>query len=127
MGVVGYGEDTGGWFQNADGILTRISHTDSGNQYGLLTSGRVSASEFCVNVGGDPTTDDCSALGGGGGYWAANGIDIYNTNTGYVGIGTVNPVADLTIDKVLTMDEQRAELGFAPLQTEQNITEDATN
>ena len=39
----------------------------------------------------------------------------------------VSFMADLTIDKVLTMDEQRAELGFAPLQTEQNITEDATN
>jgi capsid portal protein len=39
----------------------------------------------------------------------------------------VSFMADLTIDKVLTQDEQRAELGFAPLQQEQNTIEDATN
>jgi hypothetical protein len=31
------------------------------------------------------------ALAGGDGLWAANGSDIYNTNTGQVGIGTTTP------------------------------------
>jgi hypothetical protein len=33
----------------------------------------------------------------GGGYWAANGNNIYNTNTGNVGIGTTNPSAKLHV------------------------------
>jgi hypothetical protein len=35
--------------------------------------------------------------GGGVSYWAANGNDIYNTNTGNVGIGLPNPSANLDI------------------------------
>jgi hypothetical protein len=34
---------------------------------------------------------------GGGGFWAANGNDIYNTNTGNVGIGTTTPSSRLTV------------------------------
>jgi hypothetical protein len=35
--------------------------------------------------------------GSGGGYWAANGSDIYNKNSGKVGINTAAPDADLQI------------------------------
>lgn len=34
---------------------------------------------------------------GGGGFWLANGDNIYNTNTGNVGIGTTNPGAKLEV------------------------------
>ena len=39
---------------------------------------------------------------GSGGYWTANGDDIYNTNAGNVGIGTTTPQGQL---EVLTADE----------------------
>ncbi|MEE9295986.1 MAG: hypothetical protein V3W34_13620 [Phycisphaerae bacterium] len=35
--------------------------------------------------------------GGGGGFWAANADDIYNTNDGDVGIGTTEPTAKLDV------------------------------
>ena len=35
--------------------------------------------------------------GGAGGYWAANGPDIHNTNAGNVGIGTTTPTASLHV------------------------------
>jgi hypothetical protein len=41
---------------------------------------------FCIG-----TSCITSWPAGGGGYWAASGNNIYNTNTGYVGIGTTNP------------------------------------
>tara|TARA_R110000772_G_scaffold2635_1_gene9575 strand:+ start:1 stop:2793 length:2793 start_codon:yes stop_codon:yes gene_type:complete len=38
------------------------------------------------------------ASGSGGGYWAANGNNIYNTNSDYVGIGTDSPDVKLWIN-----------------------------
>lgn len=38
------------------------------------------------------------AIAGGGGFWDANGNNIFNTNTGNVGIGTNNPYTRLTIE-----------------------------
>ena len=38
-----------------------------------------------------------SGSGKGGGYWAANGNDIYNTNSADVGIGTTEPTAKLDV------------------------------
>jgi hypothetical protein len=35
--------------------------------------------------------------GGSGGFWAANGSDIYNTNSGNVGIGTTGPIHPLHV------------------------------
>ncbi len=35
--------------------------------------------------------------GAGGGFWDNNGADIYNTNAGYVGIGTTSPAAGLHV------------------------------
>jgi len=42
---------------------------------------------------------DASTLGGGSGgpIWVENGPDIYNTNPGFIGIGTVNPLYNLDI------------------------------
>ena len=39
---------------------------------------------------------DCIGAGGGG-YWAASGTNIYNTNSGNVGIGTTSPNAKLEV------------------------------
>jgi len=44
----------------------------------------------------DGSWKDCIGAGGGG-FWAASGNHIYNTNTGNVGIGTTAPWAKLTI------------------------------
>lgn len=52
----------------------------------LEVSGTVLASDFCWNGGAD-----CVSGIGGGGFWGANGDDIYNTNVGKVGIGTNAP------------------------------------
>jgi hypothetical protein len=41
------------------------------------------------------------ASGSGGGYWAANGLDIYNTNADNVGIGTDTPNAKLEVEKTV--------------------------
>jgi hypothetical protein len=38
------------------------------------------------------------SVSGGGGFWDANGNDIFNTNTGNVGIGTTTPGTKLTIE-----------------------------
>ena len=38
------------------------------------------------------------AVAGGGGFWDANGDNIFNTNTGNVGIGTNNPYTRLTME-----------------------------
>jgi len=35
--------------------------------------------------------------GGGGNFWSANGSNIYNNNTGYVGVGISNPIAMLDV------------------------------
>jgi hypothetical protein len=35
--------------------------------------------------------------GGAGGYWAANGVNIYNTNSGNVGLGTNSPLEKLHV------------------------------
>ena len=40
---------------------------------------------------------DCIGGVGGGGYWAANGNSIYNTNSGNVGIGTTTPTTKLMV------------------------------
>jgi hypothetical protein len=42
-------------------------------------------------------TDCIGGGGGGGGFWAASGANIYNTNTGNVGIGTTTPTTKLYV------------------------------
>jgi len=60
----------------------------------LDVNGYVKGTGFCIG-------DDCRTSwpsGGGGGYWAANGNNIYNTNSGNVGIGTTSPTAKLDVE-----------------------------
>jgi len=42
-----------------------------------------------------------SESGGGAGYWAASGNDIYNSNSGCVGIGTSTPSGRLTVSSIV--------------------------
>jgi hypothetical protein len=42
-------------------------------------------------------TVQTTAATGGGGFWTASGNDIYNNNTGNVGIGTTSPIAELDL------------------------------
>ncbi len=54
-----------------------------------------------TNVTISPTTGigavTINSAAGGGGYWALSGANIYNTNTGNVGIGTVSPLLKMQI------------------------------
>ncbi|MBU2109787.1 hypothetical protein KKB71_02460, partial [Patescibacteria group bacterium] len=60
------------------------SFTFGGN---VNVGGNVSANQFCL-PGANPTGGCISAWPTGGGYWTLSGANIYNTNTGNVGIGT---------------------------------------
>jgi len=48
--------------------------------------------DICTDAGGGKCL---STVAGGGGLWAASGTDIYNSNTGNVGIGKSSPTAKL--------------------------------
>jgi len=45
----------------------------------------------------DGTVQTSAANGGGSGFWAANGDDIYKTNSGNVGVGTTSPAANVEV------------------------------
>ena len=44
--------------------------------------------------------------------WAANGANIYNTNSGFVGVGTSNPISPLTIQTSGETDELANDITF---------------
>ncbi len=46
----------------------------------------------------DGTLQTTASSGGGSSYWSANGTNIYNTNTGNVGIGTSSPAQKLHVE-----------------------------
>ena len=80
---------------------------DGGN-FGIGTSTpdaplTVNGLVWCLSGGykfPDGTVQSTAATGGGGGYWSASGDDIYNSNTGYVGIGTSSPSSTLQVHDV---------------------------
>ncbi|MBL0355702.1 MAG: hypothetical protein IPP72_01900 [Chitinophagaceae bacterium] len=49
---------------------------------------------------------------GGGSNWTANGNNIYNSNSGNVGIGTSNPLARLSVDSSIMVDQANSNQGF---------------
>jgi len=59
--------------------------------YKLDVAGSANAAQLCI--AGDCKTSWSQA---GGGAWAISGADIYNTNTGNVGIGVAIPTAKFT-------------------------------
>jgi hypothetical protein len=81
-------------------------HNSSGVVYGLKFTGNTNDV-----LRGDGSFAPSS--GGGAGYWSANGNNIYNNNTGLVGIGTQTPGAGL-------------ELRGTGLQTQQRITDNVS-
>jgi hypothetical protein len=50
--------------------------------------------------------------GSGGGQWNTNGNDIFNSNSGNVGIGTAAPLARLTVDSSIMVDQENSNQGF---------------
>ena len=62
---------------------------------------------FYVTDGSEPTLSELTAGAAGGDdvYWTANGNDIYNDNTGNVGIGTTNPVNKLDVAGIVRVAE----------------------
>lgn len=73
---------------------------------GSLFSRLVYMSDSACSSGQVPTWDGskwaCGTVSGGGNsLWTASGNDIYNNNSGKVGIGTQTPVAELDVEGVL--------------------------
>lgn len=58
-------------------------------------------------------------FGGGAGFWLPTANDIYNTNSGNVGIGTITPTAKLTVNGNLALqsDTIRVSCAFVPSPT----------
>jgi hypothetical protein len=50
--------------------------------------------------------------GNGAGEWNIVGNNIYNNNTGNVGVGTSNPTARLTVDSSIMVDQENSNQGF---------------
>ena len=68
---------------NGSGIVT---HNANGVIYGLKFSGNINEV-----LRGDGSFGSPSGTPGGTNYWSANGTNIYNNNTGNVGVGTTAP------------------------------------
>jgi hypothetical protein len=74
---------------------------------GLLVFDNTSSSFWFYNGGA------WSEIGGGGGNsWSMNGNDIYNNNSGNVGIGTSIPAARLSVDSSIMVDQANSNQGF---------------
>jgi len=52
------------------------------------------------------------AVGTGSNNWQKNGDDIYNSNTGNVGIGTSSPLVRLSVDSSIMVDQVNSNQGF---------------
>lgn len=67
-------------------------HNPNGVVYGIKFSGNINDV-----LRGDGTFGSAPGGGNGTNYWLANGTHIYNSNTGYVGIGTTTPGSGLEL------------------------------
>ncbi len=76
----------------------------------LEVNGTVKATSFVGNGSG------LTGIGSGGiSHWDTNGVDIYNINTGNVGIGTTNPDATLEVHRNSCTIEINSDLGHIDL------------
>jgi hypothetical protein len=80
------------------------------NGTGLPADSTVAANELAVDSAAGTLYTSTNGVdvvpivgGGGGGFWAADGDNIYNTNSGDVGIGTTSPTSE-TDAKMLTIN-----------------------
>ena len=75
----------------ADGYVVNkmgIGELNVDSDLKLDVAGKVGATEYCDEYGANCKT--IASLGAGGGQWLTSGNNIYNTNSGNVGIGTTN-------------------------------------
>lgn len=70
--------------------------TGTGNNLSIINKGVVSLQYDSVEQKWIVRSHSKGSSGSGG-YWDLNGNDVYNTNSGYVGIGTSTPVSKLAI------------------------------
>lgn len=82
VGVIAYGTDSPAVFGHSVGEIN----------WGDTIQGTVKASDFCV---GTKCLNNLS--GSGSSQWTASGNNIYNANSGYVGIGTASPTGRLDV------------------------------
>jgi len=106
MGVYGMSESTTGIgvFGQAHATTGKnygvYGESDSPTGYGVYTDNKMSAGQYCISGA------NCisSWPSGGSGFWTANGNDIYNNNTGKVGIGTTTPDSKLQVAGLIDFD-----------------------
>jgi hypothetical protein len=90
LDLISNGVITGDKIQNAT-----ITGANLATDLSVDTTGQINASGLCLS--GDCKTAWDQITGSGGG-WIENGNDIYNSNSGNVGIGTDSPGYPLTVD-----------------------------
>ncbi len=73
-----------------------IGTTSPTDKLDVVGGGIHATGDICTDQGGVVCLSSVS--GGGGGFWAASGNDIYNNNTGNVGIGATSPSATLDVN-----------------------------
>ncbi|MBI3671531.1 tail fiber domain-containing protein [Candidatus Azambacteria bacterium] len=85
----------------------------------LDVAGQVTATGFCLGA-------DCKTNWSSVGPWSTVGSDIYNNNTGYVGIGTGAPTAKLDVNGTAKISGNTTIVGDLNLQSTGNITLNGT-
>jgi len=83
--------------EDANVAVTDMIITGTGNDLLIPNKGMVTLQYDGIEEKWVIKSSNKGSAGSGGGNWDVNGSDIYNTNTGNVGIGTISPTAKLTI------------------------------
>ena len=79
---------------------------------------------FLLVYGFYPTDKLVQARKVGHKYWKADGDDIYNKNTGNVGIGTTSPTEKLTVDGTIRVNFRRIQVSDGTTQATAASNED---
>jgi hypothetical protein len=101
IGGVG-GSGVYGYNANIGGYAGRFADNSGGQGLALFTQGKLRLTGISEGVGKVLTSDAVGnatwgSLPGGANAWAVSGNNIYNSNTGYVGVNTTNPAFALQV------------------------------